>query len=435
MKNTINKIIISIFAVLAFVLIAPSAHASYVTTAGVSNVTQSSATLNGLYTLGTSSAEVYFEYANNSGFFGSQKTTRSTVTGSNSTSVTISGLNPETRYYYRLIAEGSMYESGGVLNFTTLSSPISSKPSVTTAGSKDITGTSATILGLVSSNASNTWFEYGTTTSLGNTISATVSNSQASGYLSGLNVNTRYYYKLVSENNAGRSDGSILSFTTSGTTPPPAGTCYINSFYANSSYVNLGSSTYLVWNTTNCTSVSISYIGSVPTTSSNYAITPYSTTTYTMTASSANGSDIKSVTISVGNGSGCLDYYSCNSYSYNYSQYPTYYRGYAYGAPSYAYQDNTYGYGYTSSNNSSGNYSNSSNSKSNVKGTSTNSSSDTSKSDSSDTSNLSASAGLAGGHFFPGSILGWLALVALILILVIAFRMIVAKRHNSNTHH
>lgn len=65
-------------------------------------------------------------------------------------------------------------------------------------------------------------------------------------------------------------------------------TCSINSFSANNTYVNVGGNTRLNWNTTNCTSVFISYLGNVNMTGSQ-TVYPVNNTNYIMTAYGGNG--------------------------------------------------------------------------------------------------------------------------------------------------
>jgi hypothetical protein len=75
--------------------------------------------------------------------------------------------------------------------------------------------------------------------------------------------------------------------------------CYIASFNANPSHINLGGFSTLSWSTSNCTSVNISNIGNVPT-SGSLAVYPTYTTTYVLTAYGSNGGEqVQDVTVSV----------------------------------------------------------------------------------------------------------------------------------------
>lgn len=72
----------------------------------------------------------------------------------------------------------------------------------------------------------------------------------------------------------------------------------INSFTANPSYIQPGQGIMLSWTTTNANTVSLSGIGSVPT-SGTYNMSPGYTTTYTLSATNSAGSVSASTTVTV----------------------------------------------------------------------------------------------------------------------------------------
>jgi RHS repeat-associated protein len=79
-------------------------------------------------------------------------------------------------------------------------------------------------------------------------------------------------------------------------TPPPT----INSFSANPGTVNSGQSSTLSWSITNATSASIDQgVGSVNSAGGSIDVSPATTTTYTLTATNAMGSDMAQVTVTV----------------------------------------------------------------------------------------------------------------------------------------
>jgi len=94
---------------------------------------------------------------------------------------------------------------------------------ITTTNATSITDTSATLNGLVNGNTLystyniSTWFEYGTSVSLGY---STLQNSSNSGYadyainVSGLSAGTVYYFRAVAQTPQGVIYGSINSFRT-----------------------------------------------------------------------------------------------------------------------------------------------------------------------------------------------------------------------------
>ena len=96
-------------------------------------------------------------------------------------------------------------------------------PTVSTNSASSISQNSATLNSSVNPNNSNTntWFEYGTTQSLGYTVGyqsvgSGNSSTNISYNLSGLQSSTTYYYRLVASNSYGTSYGSIMNFYTTG---------------------------------------------------------------------------------------------------------------------------------------------------------------------------------------------------------------------------
>ncbi len=94
-------------------------------------------------------------------------------------------------------------------------------PIVNTNSASSIGQNSATLNGSVNPNNSNTtaWFEYGTTQSLGTTVSnqsigSANSSQNITAYLSNLSQNTTYYFRAVAQNSFGTTYGAIMSFVT-----------------------------------------------------------------------------------------------------------------------------------------------------------------------------------------------------------------------------
>src|SRR3989344_1132076 len=86
------------------------------------------------------------------------------------------------------------------------------------------------VKGTVNPNGALTtyWYEYGLTSSLGTKtggflIGSGYSNIYAPAYITGLQSNTNYYFRLSAQNSVGITNGSTHSFTTN-TTPAPTGT-------------------------------------------------------------------------------------------------------------------------------------------------------------------------------------------------------------------
>lgn len=139
------------------------------------------------------------------------------------------GLVSNTTYYYRAVARNSQGNAyGSILSFTTSGQVINnntvvvnngSLPAVTTLLATELTGTSVKLNGLVftsSSQSSNSWFEWGVNSSLGNRTQITsvgnLPTIKHSDYISGLVEGQTYYYRIVAENTYGKVYGSINSF-------------------------------------------------------------------------------------------------------------------------------------------------------------------------------------------------------------------------------
>jgi uncharacterized repeat protein (TIGR01451 family) len=105
-----------------------------------------------------------------------------------------------------------------------------------------------------------------------------------------------------------------------GTTPPPPATCSINNFSAAPSTINLGDSSTLSWNTSNCNYVSISTLGSNLTTDGSQIVYPTNTTTYRLTAYPGGATATAIVTVNNNNnnnGGGTTNNCLINSFNAN----------------------------------------------------------------------------------------------------------------------
>ncbi len=189
------------------------------TTQAATSVTTNSAMLNGAVNPNSAGTTYYFEYGETTSY-GSSTATQSAGSGSGNVTVnaTISSLDPNTTYHFRLVAQSSAgTTSGSDQSFTTGANP----PTATTHAATSVTTNSATLNGSVNSNSVSTtyYFEYGKTTSYGST---TVTQSAGAGGndvevnvgISSLDENTIYHFRLVAENSIGKNYGSDLSFVT-----------------------------------------------------------------------------------------------------------------------------------------------------------------------------------------------------------------------------
>ena len=134
-------------------------------------------------------------------------------------SALLTDLSPSITHNYRVVATNSVGTNNGDNQTFTI---LGDAPTVTTNVATSVDTSSAILNGTVNPNRLSTTvtFEYGTTTSYGNTVTADQSpvsgaNSVAvSANLTGLSDNTTYHYQVVATNSAGTINGSNQSFTT-----------------------------------------------------------------------------------------------------------------------------------------------------------------------------------------------------------------------------
>jgi phosphodiesterase/alkaline phosphatase D-like protein len=139
----------------------------------------------------------------------------------------ITGLSNDTTYYFRLVAENQYGRFAGTqYSFQTTHGnppPAGSIPAVQTEAVSGVTRTAVSLNGEVTSNLAATtyWFEFGPTTSLGNTsalvgVSSTGVKVASSVSIGSLTPATTYYYRIDAQNQFGTVNGGILSFKTTG---------------------------------------------------------------------------------------------------------------------------------------------------------------------------------------------------------------------------
>ena len=195
-----------------------------VTTNSATNVTQSSAQLNGYVDPNnTSNTTRWFEWGTTQSLGNGTPHYNQSYAGSFSES--ISGLTQNTTYYFRAVAQnssGTVY--GSILSFYTSGGGGTGLPSVITYPAEGIGENFAILKGFVDpNNTTNTsrWFEWGTnSSSLTNTTIKLGQGPNAGTFnetLTGLSGATTYYYRAVAQNGAGTVYGGIQSFYTTGT--------------------------------------------------------------------------------------------------------------------------------------------------------------------------------------------------------------------------
>jgi hypothetical protein len=161
-----------------------------------------------------------------------------TMTSEGTFSLDITGLSPSTTYYFRAFATGSTTEDGEILSFTTPSPALT----VITGSAAGVTATSATLTGTLTDTGGyssvNVSFEWGPTTSYGNSVSAGTKSSTGafSAPISGLTCGSTYYFRAIASSGSTTTQGSPASFSTTscggGSSVPTHwfwGTAYLNS--------------------------------------------------------------------------------------------------------------------------------------------------------------------------------------------------------------
>ncbi len=196
-----------------------------VTTDAATSIATTSATITGTVDPEGQQTTYHFEYGTTPNL-GTVTAATSAGNGATSTAVStlLSGLKPNSTYYYRLVASNATGAAFGTQGtFTT----IAPGPQVVTGAASSIGTTSATISGTVNPEGQDTsdHFDYGTSpTSYSDSTSETDTGSgntakNVSAALTGLQANTTYYYRVVATNADGTADGHQGTFTTSALAP------------------------------------------------------------------------------------------------------------------------------------------------------------------------------------------------------------------------
>jgi len=199
-------------------------------TDGASGIAATTATLNGVVNASGASTTVTFEYGPTSDYGETAIAVPGTVTGFTNTAVSasLSALNPNTTYHFRVVA----VNAGGVSSGSDRTFTTQAAPAVATNTASGLSPSGATLNGTVNANGTSTavTFEYGTDTTYGTTVTADQSpvtgsaDTAVSKAVTGLSAGTVYHYRAVGQNVHGTTYGGDRTFFTSAPAAPTAAT-------------------------------------------------------------------------------------------------------------------------------------------------------------------------------------------------------------------
>jgi phosphodiesterase/alkaline phosphatase D-like protein len=209
---------------------APTRALPTVSTGNATNITRTSADVNGKVNPNGWQTDFWFEYGKDANLGSGTATQSSGANNSvNSQTASLSNLDPLTKYFYRIDAQNQFGTVvGSILSFTT-SGPAApaapAAPSVTTTAASNVATTAARLNGRINPNGAETAysFEYSLDSSLTTilnvgaptqSVPAGNSSTNVTSDVTGLVANTTYYYRLTGKNSVGTVQGAIVSFKT-----------------------------------------------------------------------------------------------------------------------------------------------------------------------------------------------------------------------------
>jgi hypothetical protein len=190
-----------------------------VTTSPATLIANFSATLNGSVDPHGLTTTVYFQYGTTTSYGLTSAIQSKTGNTYQNVAANINGLSASTTYHFRVVATNSAGTTYGAdRTLTTLSA--TGPPLVITNPATNIATHTATLNGSVNPHGLTTtvYFQYGTTTSYGQTSASQSKTGNAyqnvSTNISGLTALTTYHFRIVGSNNGGTTYGSDGTFTT-----------------------------------------------------------------------------------------------------------------------------------------------------------------------------------------------------------------------------
>jgi len=217
MKNFITQLFLGCFLLTSILHSCKKEEVPTLTTTTVTNITGISATSGGTITDEGSGTVVERGICWSKDNSPTIEDDRTIELGGSATFVSnMADLDPATSYYVRAYATNEAGTGYGMaMSFTTLGQA----PTVTTQAASNISTTTTTLNGVVNANFLSTivTFEYGTTSSYGQTITATQSpvignsNTNVTASLTGLAAGTTYHFRVKTVNSLGTTYGNDLN--------------------------------------------------------------------------------------------------------------------------------------------------------------------------------------------------------------------------------
>ena len=184
------------------------------------SIETASVTLNAKVNANSLNTSISFEYGATTSYGETTSAAQGFLTGLSDVNVSagLTGLTPGLVYHFRVKAENSKgITYGEDLVFTTLGQV----PTATTSAATSVVSTSAVLNAIVNANHLSTTvtFEYGTTSSYGQTATAIQSpvtgslNTSVNLEITGLTTGTTYHFRVKATNELGSVSGEDYSFT------------------------------------------------------------------------------------------------------------------------------------------------------------------------------------------------------------------------------
>ncbi|MBP6926369.1 MAG: DUF11 domain-containing protein [Candidatus Pacebacteria bacterium] len=217
-SGIVTLLILGAFPITSFAASAPT-----ITTLSAGTPTATTVTVTGYFNANGATTSTWIMFGTSASSLTQSVNPVNRGTGSGTFTHTLSGLTPNTTYYFKAV--GSNFYGGTVspvvLSFTTA---VAQNPTLTltTLSSSGVTTSAATLTGNYNATliGPTVWFKYGTSSSnlnqMTNPQSFAVGSNNFTANVSGLQANTTYYYQAVGTQ-AGRSivaNASVNYFTT-----------------------------------------------------------------------------------------------------------------------------------------------------------------------------------------------------------------------------